>query len=127
MQFYCPSCFAEVQDRAPSCPRCGIVASEWTAKHPLLERLLHALGHPLPETRMMAIITLGNRADPRSAEPLARCAFDHPTDIVQGLEILGSIAKLPRTAERERAITLLTRHPAHAIRAEASRLLRTDR
>jgi hypothetical protein len=123
MQFYCPRCFAEVEETEAPCPRCGAAASEWTAAHSLQERLVHALSHPLREVRMMAIITLGNRGDPRSAAPLARCAFDHPTDLVQGLEILRSIAKLPRSKERTQALHRLSRHPAHAIRAEAERLL----
>jgi len=65
---------------------------------------------------MGAIITLGNQRDDRAAMPLAQCALRHPVDIVQSLEILRSLQKLPRGKERDAALAMLQNHPSRPIR-----------
>jgi len=123
MQFFCPACFAElpVSDPEQPCPRCGTVASAWEAGHSYTERLIHALGHPNSEARMGAILTLGNQGEVRAALPLARCALAHPIDVVQSLEIIRSLSKLPHGPERAAALGLLLEHPARAVRRAARR------
>jgi hypothetical protein len=44
---------------------------------------------------MAAIISLGNRCEPLTAVPLAECALAHPIDVVQALETVRSVSKLP--------------------------------
>lgn len=121
MQFFCPACFAELPASDPEqpCPHCGVVASAWEAGHSYTERLIHALGHPNPEARMGAILTLGNQAEVRAAIPLAQCALAHPIDVVQSLEIVRSLHKLPTSPERAVALALLIDHPARAVRRAA--------
>jgi len=123
MQYFCPECFLPIPADACAqpCPRCGTVASEWEATHSYTERLIHALRHPNPEVRMGAILTLGNRGEARAALPLAQCALAHPTDVVQGLEIVRSLRKLPNSLDRVAALALLLDHPARAIRRAATR------
>jgi hypothetical protein len=72
---------------------------------------------------MMAIMTLGNRREPAAAVPLAECAFDHPLDVVQGLEIVRSLEKLPPGRQLDQALAMLSRHPARAIRKAAGEVV----
>jgi HEAT repeat protein len=118
MQYYCPACFAEIPfaDRDKPCAVCGTVAAEWARTRSYTERLLHALKHPNSEVRMAAIISLGNRREPLAAVPLAECALAHPIDVVQALEIVRSVSKLPAAPERATALALLAEHPARAVR-----------
>jgi hypothetical protein len=69
---------------------------------------------------MGAIITLGNRRDVAAALPLATCAFAHPTDVVQNLEIVKSIQQLPPSPQRQQALALLEQHPAQTVRRMAA-------
>jgi HEAT repeat protein len=119
MQYYCPACFAEVPfaDRDKPCAVCGTVADVWVRTRSYTERLLHALRHPNSEARMAAIISLGNRREPVAAMPLAECALAHPIDVVQALEIVQSVRKLPAGPERATALAMLAQHPARAVRA----------
>lgn len=118
MQYFCQWCCAPIPADAVAqpCPRCGAVAAEWDATHSYTERLIQALCHPNAEARMGSIISLGNRGDPRAALPLARCALAHPSDVVQGIEIVRSLRKLPAGPEHAAALHLLLRHPARAVR-----------
>ncbi len=84
------------------------------------EALLHALHHPLAEVRMRAIIALGLRGELETADALAEFALRHPTDVVQGLEIVHSLSCVRDTATRQRTLSSLAlRHPAHAVRVAA--------
>lgn len=118
MQYYCPACFATVAcaDRDQPCVVCGTVAAAWERTHTYTERLIHALTHPLAEVRMGAIISLGKRREPLAAVPMAVCALAHPIDVVQALEIVRSVGKLPASPERAQALAMLARHPARAVR-----------
>jgi len=69
---------------------------------------------------MAAVISLGNRGDLKAAVPLARCALEHPTDIVLAREIVAALRKLPGGPQKEAALTLLQGHPAPAVRKAAA-------
>lgn len=123
-QYFCPACFAEVPFAATKCPRCGVDADRWRAERTFTERLVHALGHPLPSARMMAIIALKGRADPQTAAPLAACALAHPLDVVQDLEVLRALAAMPPTShQRHAALKTLCAHPSRIVAEEAARIL----
>jgi HEAT repeat protein len=128
VQYYCPNCFAErtLEAHEQPCPICGTDPARWEAEHSFAERLRHALKHPNPQARMMAILTLGNRGEPEAAIPLAECAFDHPLDVVQDLEIVRAIQKIRSGPERTRALEMLTQHAIRAVRAAAADLLASD-
>jgi hypothetical protein len=123
MQWYCPACFVKVGHAAPVCASCGVVAADWEAERTYAQRLVHALGHPLPMARMSAIIALGGRGDDAAAVPLALCALAHPVDVVQAQQVLTSIDQLPAGAERSAALRMLQEHPARVVRRRAATLL----
>ncbi len=65
---------------------------------------------------MGAIISLGNQKCKEAAVPLSECALEYPNDIVQNLEILHSIGRLPDCGPRCAAVQLLKSHPSSIIR-----------
>jgi hypothetical protein len=101
---------------------CGVDSKEWVEHQSYPSRLLHALGHPISEVRMAAVISLGNQGDANASLPLVRCALKHPTDIVLALEITNALKKLPIGPERDESIALLKTHPAQAVREAADRI-----
>ena len=73
---------------------------------------------------MGAIISLGNRNESRAALPLARCALGHPTDVVEGLQIVDSLCQLTESVERTQALQMLaSSHPGHVVRKAAKKKL----
>ncbi len=120
---YCPGCFAQIEAAAERCLACGLDLQRLSARD-YRAKLLAALHHPLSEVRMRAIIALGWRGEADAAQPLAECALRHPTDVVEGLQIVESLAGLRDTPAREGALrTLAATHPARAVRSAARRRL----
>ena len=72
---------------------------------------------------MGAIITLGNRADPRSAEALVECAYRFPGLVPQNLQIIECLMQLPNSRERKIALEKLGRHPSHPVAERAREAL----
>jgi HEAT repeat protein len=66
LQWYCPDCFAEVEQQTAHCPRCGADLAD--PARDFEEQLIRALGHPLPDRRLLAAQVLGQR-QARSAVP----------------------------------------------------------
>lgn len=122
IRFFCPACFATLASPVSRCPACGCDPADWSKRHTYRERLIHGLSHPIREVQMAAVISLGNRGDSAAAMPLARCALEHPTDIVLAREIVAALRKLRRGPERESAAKLLEGHPAAAVRKAAAEL-----
>ncbi len=124
---YCTWCFAEIPLDAKVCPDCGTNLDDYARHTPYPDRLIHALHHPLSETRMGAIIALGKQADPHTIGALTDCALEHDGDVIEGLEILHSLSEMPAghpllKAGLER---LAEQHPAHAVRSRAQNRLQT--
>jgi len=121
---YCPVCAAPIGPDAKNCPRCKADIDEWDRKN-FVEKLIDALTHPLSEVRMRAIIVLGNRREKRAEQPLADCAFAHPKDVVQGLEIVSSLQRIRKGDPPSLALERLAKHhPARAVRKAAERALK---
>jgi hypothetical protein len=117
---YCGECFAWFKLSSDMCPRCGAIASGLSERD-YGEKLLHALQHPLANVRLRAVIALGRRARADVAEALIDCALRHPTDVIQGLEIVDGLERIARRhPETVRALQRLAKeHPAHIIREAA--------
>lgn len=122
-QYCCPSCFQRIDHDSAICPRCQVDIEKWLRMRSYLELLIHDLKHPNPEARMGSIISLGNDGDPLAALPLAACALDYPADVVQNLEIMRALAKVPPSAEKRAALVVLSEHPSRIIQQEALRQL----
>lgn len=116
VHFFCPNCFEDIGPDAEICQSCHISVKEWMARKSYTERLVHALNHPIAEVRMGAIISLGKLKEVKAAIPLAQCAFEHPIDVVQGLEITRALRQMDVVCEVEQALEMLSKHPARAIR-----------
>ncbi len=126
-QYFCPACFAQVDAGTRTCPQCGVDADQWRAERTFTQRLVHALGHPLPSVRMMSIICLKGRADPDTAAALASCVHADPTDVVQGLEVVRAIAAMPpAAAQRQAALRSLCDHHSRMVAEQAKRVLAAE-
>lgn len=120
---FCPACFAPLAQEVDTCPACGARMAE-LSRRDYREKLVHALPHPLADVRMRAIIALGLRGEPQTADALVKCAMRHPADVVQGLETVNSLARMKETGTGRAALSILqARHPAHAVREGAARAL----
>jgi hypothetical protein len=111
---YCLHCFTMLPASAEVCPHCGADPAEWPGGY--AERLIHALLHPLTEVRMRAILALGLRGEAEAAEALTACALRHPADVVEGLEIVRSLARIAEATGQWHALARIVRdHPGHAV------------
>lgn len=120
---FCLACFVPLSQEADTCPACGARMVELSERN-YREKLTHALLHPLADIRMRAIIALGWRGEPETAEALVSCALRYPTDVVQGLEIINSLDQMKDAMVRQTALsTVQAHHPAHAVREGAARTL----
>jgi broad specificity phosphatase PhoE len=68
VQWYCPDCFAEVEQRTERCPRCAADLTDGTFDFE--EQLIRALRHPLPDRRLLAAEVLGRRRAHRAVPGL---------------------------------------------------------
>jgi len=120
---FCLACFMPLAQEADTCPVCGARMAELSERS-YREKLVHALLHPLADIRMRAIIALGWRGEPETAEALVACALRHPLDVVQGLEIVNSLDQMKDAMVRQAALSAVhAQHPAHAVREGAARAL----
>ncbi len=73
---------------------------------------------------MRAIIALGWRAESETADDLVACALRHPSDVVEGLEIVNCLVQIGNAEVRRIALSdLQARHAAHAVREGAAAAL----
>jgi len=124
-EIYCLNCFSMIPAEAETCPMCGEGIASLSAQS-YREKLLHGLDHPLSEVRMRAIIALGWRGEGRAAQPLLELALQHPVDVVEGLAVVESLARMGIDGQIAMA-TLAERHRAHAVREAAQQALRRIR
>lgn len=121
---YCPGCFALIEETAERCPACGLDIAAMSTRD-FRANLLAALQHPLADVRLRAIISFGWRGEGDTAQPLAECALRHPTDVVEGLQVVESLGGIRDAAARQGALHILVvSHPARAVRLAAQQNLR---
>jgi predicted amidophosphoribosyltransferase len=121
---YCGECFALFEAARDLCPHCGAIASRLSSRN-YDEKLLSALHHPLADVRLRAVIAIGRRARADLAPALVELALRHPTDVVQGLEIIDSLLRIARrNAAAFAALERLVReHPADVVRNATAKIL----
>ena len=116
----CPACYRLIPAEAqacPACPACGADLTALSARN-YRDKLVGALNHPLDDVRLRAILALGLRGQEDAAEALVDCALRHPIDVVEGLAVVGALARLG-PAGRPALLKLAERDPAHAVRVAA--------
>ncbi len=116
MTYFCPYCFKKINKQQNICPYCGTNIVIWERDTDYKQKLIHALMHPISEYRMGAIISLGNLATDDIAIPLVQCALRYPTDVVQAIEILNALAKIPKSEQKAVALQMLKKHPSALIK-----------
>jgi hypothetical protein len=116
---FCPTCYSQIPIDAVVCPHCGGSLAEWRCRD-YADKLISALHHPLADVRMRVIIALGLQRERRAAQALLDCALRHPTDVVEGVEIVNSLRLIAEQGSDPSALrTLAVRHPAHPVRRAA--------
>lgn len=70
---FCPQCFAMNSETATNCEQCGTNLDEPIGSD-YVERLIHALEHPEPNTRSLAALLLGKIGDERGLQALCKKA-----------------------------------------------------
>jgi HEAT repeat protein len=113
----CPACYRLIPLEAQVCPACGADLAALSART-YRDKLVAALGHPLDDVRMRAILALGLRGEADAADALAECALRHSMDVVEGLAVVGALARLG-TAGQAALLKLAERDPASAVRIAA--------
>jgi HEAT repeat protein len=68
VQWFCPECFAQVDQRSTRCPRCGVDLSH--RRRDYEADLIKALRHPLADRRLVAAQILGARRSRRAVAAL---------------------------------------------------------
>lgn len=116
---FCPVCASPIAGSAANCARCSAAIDAWDFQS-FVDKLIGALRHPLADIRMRAIIVLGRRRERAAEGPLAKCALDHPSDVVQGLAVVQSLHSICANGQASQALErLAAEHPARAVRAAA--------
>jgi HEAT repeat protein len=89
---FCSNCWAENLISATVCERCGTTLSE---TEPIFydQKLMRALHHPIPQTREMAAMLLGQRQDRHALPVLLSCLLEE-TDIGVLCAISQALAQL---------------------------------
>lgn len=122
-EHFCPSCFSEIPASASVCAVCGECIATLSERDYTV-KLVHALGHPLADVRMRAIISLGLRRDATAVAALADCALRHSVDVVEGVEIINSLRAMSEQGSSVSALEELAgNHPAHAVRQAAAEIV----
>ena len=70
--FYCPSCWAEVEEKATICPHCHTNISERISEADYTDKLIAALRHKEPMTPVRAAWILGERREQRAVPALTK-------------------------------------------------------
>ena len=119
--FYCPNCWTAVPEPSLACPICGYDLSGHTDLS-YVEKLLAALGHPVPENRMIAIQVLGDLGVERAFPAFERILQNEQEKYYVLQEVLTAARKIGGP----RALDLIRRarqHPSQLVQRFANEIL----
>lgn len=118
---FCPRCFAMNPEIATNCERCGANLDEPIGSD-YVERLIHALDHPEPNTRAFAALLLGKIGDERGLQALCEKArTSRDMALLEAIaEALGNF-RLPEAVE---ALKFLAQSRWLTVRVKAEASLR---
>jgi hypothetical protein len=118
--YYCWNCYHQVAAADRVCPECGRTTDPPTDVD-YTGRLVWALGHPLPDRRVLAAQTLGRRGDPAAVVPLRQLVADpDPYLAAAALTSLVTLAGLDTVRD---LVQRLAQDAPAPVRAAANRLL----
>jgi len=122
MTYFCPRCWIDLREDLARCPRCGLdIASFWNSKD-RTEKLVLALGHREPATRLRAAYLLGRSRDVKGVAPLMELGRT-TSEVYLAREAVRALGEI---GGRE-ALAFLRRvgrhHEARMVRGEARRAL----
>jgi HEAT repeat protein len=120
MKFFCPNCWKEMPSDEQVCPRCSANVSSWD-EQAFTVKLVRALSHPEPDTRMRAIYLLGETRTHSALDALTQVYRNAADPFVKG-EVIKAVGKIGGAS----ALLLLfeaLRHPSFIVRQEAEKAL----
>jgi HEAT repeat protein len=118
MTHFCPGCWLSVPGEARQCPHCG---ADLGGEAPYEDKLLRALRHPVPETRLLAVQILGELRSDRAVPEFARILTEERDPyLLRG--VLRAQA-LISSEESRRLIRKAAGHPFHTVRDLARSLV----
>ena len=123
MPAYCPGCWNEINPGDDSCPHCSYRMRDYDGLSYEM-KLLHALDHPIRETRMMAIQLLGELKS-TAALPAFRTILRAEDDVYIIREIARSLACIGNDESRA-LLANLKGHRASLVSRLADELLRGE-
>jgi len=121
MTFFCPYCWKEVPAEVSVCPYCGADLQEFS-KLSYEEKLLHALNHPVRESRLLAIRLLGQLGSHKALPHFERLLWAE-MDVYVVQEVLLALARLATDESHALLTDAATRHPLPLVRHWAQQLL----
>ena len=92
MIFFCPHCWNEIREETEICPFCGTHISKESEKS-FKDKLISALNHPEPKTRMRAVNILGKLGD-RKAVPALTERLEREKDAFVLSEIIMALGMM---------------------------------
>ena len=120
MTFFCPNCWKEIASDQQTCSQCGANVSSWD-KQAFTVKLVQALSHPEPETRMRAVYLLGETRTVAAFGVLAQL-YRNVIDPFLQAEIVKAVDKIGGDSAVNFLIQAL-RHPSFIVRQEAANAL----
>jgi HEAT repeat protein len=117
MIFYCPACWREIPQVARDCPHCTIDVERLASARAYPAKLIAALDHPEPTTRVRAAWILGIRRERSAVARLTRLVLESedPYLVEAAVEALGRIGDRAGL----RAVAFAARHGGARVRERA--------
>lgn len=122
MRFFCPSCWEELTEDLPLCPRCKEDPSALDQEN-YIQKLIQAIHHPDPTVRIRAVYVLGEERV-REAMGLLIGLLGETKDYFLMEEIAEALGKIGGK-ETLPALTKLLNNPSFLVRGSAVRALVT--
>ncbi len=119
--YYCPQCWAIVQEGDTTCPHCGYALGEFT-QSAYEDKLIIALGHPVQERQLIAAQTLGSIGSVRAVPAFLGIVQRERENYFLVRAVLEAAARIP-DPRRLKILQEGTKHPSRMIQQLAEALL----
>jgi HEAT repeat protein len=120
-RFYCPGCWEDFAEDLDPCPHCGLNIQSFLDSLDRVEKLVVALEHREPSTRLRAAWLLGEAGGSRAVEALVLLAT-RTKDIYLKVTAIRALGKSGDVAAKP-FLEGLAEHPSPWVRQEATEAL----